>query len=133
LVQSLLLEVAGYAALAIEAIAVVLVAFGAFEALARSLSHIFVRTPAGWRKDIWVEFGMWLLLGLQFALAADIIRSTIAPTWGDIGKLGAIAVIRTFLNFFLERDIAELRRTSGAARDREMTVKERSYRHDASN
>jgi uncharacterized membrane protein len=48
---------------------------------------------------------MWLLLGLEFALAADIIASVISPTWEDIGQLGAIAVIRTFLNYFLEQDL----------------------------
>jgi uncharacterized membrane protein len=48
---------------------------------------------------------MWLLLGLEFELAADIIASVVSPTWQDIGELGAIAVIRTFLNFFLERDL----------------------------
>ena len=40
--------------------------------------------------------------------AADILETAIAPTWQDIGRLGAIAVIRTFLNFFLERDLAEV-------------------------
>ena len=48
---------------------------------------------------------MWLLLGLEFELAADIIRSVVAPTWADLGELGAIAVIRTFLNYFLEKDL----------------------------
>jgi hypothetical protein len=43
-----------------------------------------------------------------FQLAADIIETSIAPSWEDLGQLGAIAVIRTFLNFFLERDLAEL-------------------------
>jgi uncharacterized membrane protein len=57
------------------------------------------------RKAIWRRFGMWLLLGLEFALAADIITSVISPTWHDIGELGAIAVIRTFLNYFLEHDL----------------------------
>ena len=57
------------------------------------------------RKAIWRRFGVWLLLGLEFALAADIITSVISPTWQDIGELGAIAVIRTFLNYFLERDL----------------------------
>ena len=38
-------------------------------------------------------------------LAADIISSVISPSWQDIGELGAIAVIRTFLNYFLERDL----------------------------
>jgi uncharacterized membrane protein len=57
------------------------------------------------RKAIWRRFGVWLLLGLEFVLAADIITSVISPTWQDIGELGAIAVIRTFLNYFLERDL----------------------------
>ena len=35
---------------------------------------------------------MWLLLGLEFELAADIVRSVITPTWVDIGQLGAVAV-----------------------------------------
>jgi uncharacterized protein DUF1622 len=59
----------------------------------------------GMRKSIWRRFGLWLLLGLEFALAADIITSVISPTWQDIGELGAIAVIRTFLNYFLEHDL----------------------------
>jgi uncharacterized membrane protein len=118
-VQELFIEIAEYAALAIEIVAVALVAFGAFEAFARSLGRLFTGASAGWRKDIWVEFGMWLLLGLQFALAADIVRSAIAPTWDDIGKLAAIAVIRTFLNYFLEHDIVELRGGAAARRARE--------------
>ena len=54
---------------------------------------------------MWRRYGMWLVLGLEFELAADIIASVIAPTWMDIAKLGAIAVIRTFLNYFLEQDL----------------------------
>jgi len=38
---------------------------------------------------------------------ADIVRSAMAPAWDDIGQLAAIAAIRTFLNYFLERDLAE--------------------------
>ena len=52
----------------------------------------------------------WLVAGLTFQLASDIVRSAIAPTWNDIGQLGAIAVIRTFLTYFLDRDLAEQRR-----------------------
>jgi hypothetical protein len=59
----------------------------------------------GRKKAIWRRFGTWLLLGLEFELAADIVRSVIAPDWMDIGQLGAIAVIRTFLNYFLEKDL----------------------------
>jgi uncharacterized membrane protein len=58
---------------------------------------------------------MWLLLGLQFALAGDIVRSAISPTWNDIGQLAAIAAIRTFLNYFLERDLEEAGRAETRA------------------
>jgi uncharacterized membrane protein len=99
-------EVAGTASLLVEAMAVLVVAYGAVEAMAKLIG--LALTPAtshGVRKAIWRRFGMWLLLGLEFALAADIIRSAISPTWEDIGQLAAIAVIRTFLNYFLERDL----------------------------
>ena len=38
--------------------------------------------------------------------AADILRTAVAPTWQDIGQLAAIAVLRTGLNYSLEREIA---------------------------
>lgn len=50
---------------------------------------------------------MWLLLGLEFELAADIVGSIVSPTWEEVGMLGAIAVIRTFLNYFLGRDLLD--------------------------
>lgn len=86
--------------------AVLVVAYGAAEGFVRLLGLV-AKSPAthGARKEIWRRFGMWLLLGLEFELAADIIRSVVSPSWRDIGQLAAIAVIRTFLNFFLEQDL----------------------------
>jgi len=91
--------------------AVMVVAFGVLEAFLKLL-WIAVTPSAthGERKAIWRRFGMWLLLGLESELAADIIGSVVSPTWQDIGELGAIAVIRTFLNYFLERDLSEAAR-----------------------
>src|SRR5207247_5766940 len=60
-------------------------------------------------REVWLRYGRWLVAGLTFQLAADIIETSIAPNWQEVGRLGAIAVIRTFLNFFLDRDLAELR------------------------
>ena len=61
-----------------------------------------------------MSLARWLLLGLEFMLAADIVRTVISPSWNDIGKLAAIAVIRTFLNFFLERDLEAAARSEAA-------------------
>jgi uncharacterized membrane protein len=94
------------AGLLIEAAAVAVVAFGALEAFAKLLWVTATRNAThGERKAIWRRFGVWLLLGLEFELAADIIGSVVSPTWQDIGELGAIAVVRTFLNYFLEKDL----------------------------
>ena len=90
-----------------EGIAVLLIAYGAAEASVNASRHLFHHIQeAGWRKALFARFGVWLLLGLQFALAADIGRSVISPSWDDIGHLAAIAAIRTFLSYFLERDLA---------------------------
>jgi len=101
--------------LLIEGVAVIVVAYGALEAFV-SLLGLAAKPSAthGARKEIWRRFGTWLLLGLEFELAADIIASVVSPSWKDIGELAAIAVIRTFLNYFLEHDLEKAERTQAA-------------------
>ena len=77
--------------------------------------HAFVYTiRVLWKKEgfdftfIRVEFSKFLILALEFQLAADILGTSVAPSWDQLGKLGAIAVIRTFLNYFLNMEIQEI-------------------------
>jgi uncharacterized membrane protein len=99
-------SIASYIAVAVEAGAALLILIGALEAFYKMISRFLRRQLiAGTRRDVRVEFGVWLLLGLEFELAADIIRTAISPSWNDIGQLAAIASIRTALNYFLELDI----------------------------
>lgn len=55
-----------------------------------------------------LKFGGWLALALEFLLAADIIQTTASPTYEHLVELGAIAIIRTFLNYFLNKELSEL-------------------------
>lgn len=104
------------ASLAIGGVAVVVVAWGSIEAAVGCIALVARRqTGHGARKEVWRRFGVWLLLGLEFELAADIIQTVISPEWIDIAKLGAIAVIRTFLNYFLEQDLDASVREAGEA------------------
>jgi len=90
----------------IEGMAVLIVAFGSVDAFVRLMRVIVTPTAThGERKAIWRRYGMWLVLGLEFELAADIIGSVLSPSWQELAQLGAIAVIRTFLNYFLEKDL----------------------------
>ena len=98
--------IAGDAALLLEAIVILLVLVGAGETLFLMGRYVlgFSRAP-GVRRGMWMGFARWLVVALEFALGADIIRTAIAPTWTDIGQLAAIAAVRTGLGIFLEKDI----------------------------
>ena len=115
----------------LELIAVLVIAWGGLHALGGVLLSVWVREASmARRKAIWLSFGMWLLLGLEFELAADIVRTTVTPTWTELGWLGAVAVIRTFLSFFLGKDLESLRgatsrETSQAERPQEQNGEER--------
>jgi uncharacterized membrane protein len=107
--EELLKVVASHVAIGVETVAVLLVAFGSVHAVV-AIVATFVRGERhpGWGRAVWVTFGGWLLGALQFALAGDIVRSAISPSWEQIGQLAAIAAIRTFLSYFLERDLKEI-------------------------
>jgi uncharacterized membrane protein len=112
---------AGYVALILEAISVVLIAIGAIEAIRCLLRPKYdPLRPFVWTKEVFLRLGSWLLLGLEFALAADIVRTAISPTWSQVGQLAAIAAIRTALNYFLGKDVEKFaERTAIAEEERE--------------
>ncbi|MFD1731493.1 DUF1622 domain-containing protein [Deinococcus malanensis] len=60
-----------------------------------------------------LHLARWLAVALEFTLAADILRTAIAPTWEEIGKLAAIAALRTLLNYFLQQEIENHDRRHG--------------------
>jgi uncharacterized membrane protein len=89
----------------------VVVAFAAYV-----LSELRVR-PRPY-EAIRLLLGRFLALGLEFQLASDILGTAVSPTFNEIGKLGAIATIRTVLNFFLAQEIDRAQRVvAGDRRD----------------
>lgn len=100
--EAIFQETALLVALGVEAAAMLCVAIGSIEAMAAVVRQLLRRTSSlRSRRDIWFRFATWILLALEFTLAADVVRTAVAPSWDDIGKLGAIAAIRTVLSFFL--------------------------------
>lgn len=98
--------VAQHVALVLEAISILLIAYGALEAAIRVIGPQLRRMNThGVRRAAWLGLARWLVLGLEFMLAADIVRTVINPSWTELGQLAATALIRTFLNYFLERDL----------------------------
>ena len=94
-----------YLSTAIEAAAALLIAVAAVRSLVQSIPLLFLRQHESTRKqDVRLELGLWLSLALELEVGADILRTAVAPTWNEIGKLVAIVALRTILNYFLSRE-----------------------------
>jgi uncharacterized membrane protein len=99
-----------YVELTLEAIAIVIVAGGATQAVVGLIRLVGMKSRTNSdARAVWLAFAHWLIAALTFQLAADIVHTTVAPGWDDIGRVAAIAVVRTFLTFFLDRDIESIR------------------------
>ncbi len=107
-------QLSTYLATGIEAAAAIVICFAAIEASLRAF-HLFIHRSdmQANKEEIRLHLGRWLALAIEFELAADILRTAMTPTWNEIGQLAAIIVIRTALNFFLQKEIdkADQRRT----------------------
>lgn len=99
---------AEYLASGIELIMLAVLAIGSLRALKAIAVHVIRREAlAADVRKIWLHFAGWLVLALEFALAADLIRTVVEPSWEEIGQLAAIGAIRTALAWFLGKDIEE--------------------------
>ena len=101
--------------LAVESTGAVVIALGVGIALSAFARSLLARKPADFNA-IRLVLARYLAMALEFQLGADILSTAVAPSWNEIGKLGAIAVIRTTLNFFLSREMQEERRTAEGER-----------------
>ena len=90
--------------LVLEAVGALVIAAGAIRGLVALAAAR--ADPAEVRfVPIRLTLARYLSLALEFQLAADILSTAISPSWDEIGKLAAIAVIRTGLNYFLAMEV----------------------------
>lgn len=90
----------------VEAGAALVIAISSIRALLAYLIAVAKdRSLAVPKEEIRLSLGRSLALALELELGADILKTAVAPTWDDIGLLAAIAVLRTALNYFLEREL----------------------------
>ena len=107
--RELLATTTEHAAVLIDFLALIIIVGGTIEVAVNVVRSVLVPPDGHKRRDIWLRYARWLVAGLTFQLASDIIESSITTDWEAVGRLAAIAVIRTFLNYFLERDLSEIR------------------------
>src|SRR3984885_3928600 len=91
----------------VEAAGAAIIFVGAVIAFARFLLIVFRREGMDPFAKLRLELGRFLVLGLEFQLAADILRPAVAPNFTELAQLATVAAIRTALNFFLGLEIKE--------------------------
>src|SRR5262245_43595494 len=111
------IEATELAIVSIDVIAFLVIVIGTVDVCVRALLAEMRRADRHEKRDIWLRYARFLVVALTFQLAADIIESSISTSWEAIGRLGAIAVIRTFLDYFLGRDVSEVRERQRATRE----------------
>lgn len=110
-----------YLAAGVEAAGAIVIGLAAIEAFVRALviflPHRAALIVTDEKELVRLRLGRWLAVALELELGADILRTAVAPTWNEIGQLGAIVVLRTALNYFLQLEIdnAESRKNSATA------------------
>jgi uncharacterized membrane protein len=104
--EEVVMHAVNWLKLMVEAVGAVVIGIGLVAALASWVRGIQVRS-----KDVFSEtrltLARYLALALELQLGADILSTAVSPSWDQIGKLAAIAVIRTALNYFLLRELHE--------------------------
>ena len=93
----------------IDFVALIIVAFGTVEVVINVARTAFKSATGHEKREVWLRYARWLVAALTLQLGADIIETAITMSWEAVGRIAAIALIRTFLNYFLERDLAEVR------------------------
>ncbi len=94
----------------VEACGAAVIIVGALWAFIRFVWVGLRQRNAGAFVSVRLTLGRFLALGLELQLASDVLRTAVAPTFRELGQLAAVAAIRTALNYFLSKEIAEERR-----------------------
>jgi uncharacterized membrane protein len=93
----------------IEAIGAAVIAAGVLFAAASYLLGLLGRRSASY-EEVRLQLARFIALGLEFQLASDVLGTAVSPSFEQIGRLAAIAAIRTVLNFFLAQEIERAER-----------------------
>lgn len=104
--------------LLVEALGALVIAAGVVVVVVALLRQLLTRRDSSF-VPIRLAFARYLTLALELQLVADILSTSVAPTWERIGKLAAIAVIRTALNYFLGKELKDEQASEAPALKRE--------------
>lgn len=94
---------------AVEILSAVIIGIAVIKILIYYLSLLRSSALRITKEEIRIQFGSSVAVALELLLGADVLATAVSPSWDDIGKLAAIATIRTILNYFLEKELKHIK------------------------
>lgn len=113
--MTLFSEIITYLVKFFEVVGTLIVIWGGVQGLYFFIKRELKRDSLDRIEKVRYILGNKMLIGLEFFLAGDILETIIAPTWEELGKLGALVTIRTVLSYFLDMEIKGKKHFSGKA------------------
>ncbi len=107
---------------AVEILAAIIIGFAVIRTLYNYFYALKGKAQKISKEEIRVQFGSSVAVSLELLLGADVLATAVAPSWNDIGKLAAIAVIRTLLNYFLERELKQMHEKAQGSKAQDIPV-----------
>jgi uncharacterized membrane protein len=103
-VNEILTAAIGYAVPVIEACGALIIALEVVRTMIGYVANLF-RHDSGHVSTLRHRLGQSMVMGLEFQVAADILKTALAPSWNDILLLAALIGLRTVLNYLMEREL----------------------------
>ncbi len=95
---------------AVEILAAIIIGIAVIKTLLNYFSFLKKSNVKISKEEIRLQFGSSVAVSLELLLGADVLATAVAPSWDDIGKLAAIAILRTALNYFLGKELQHMNR-----------------------
>ncbi len=112
--ESIAKNITLYISGAAEILAALIIGFALLNVLFNYATRLYSANKKISNEEIRVKFGSSVAVSLELLLGADVLSTAVAPTWDEIGKLTAIAILRTALNYFLDKELHRIQHLPGS-------------------
>lgn len=106
--ENLAKQITLYVSSAAEILAAIIIGIAVLKVFFHLATRLHPSNKKISKEEIRIRFGSSVAVSLELLLGADVLATAIAPSWDDIGKLAAIAILRTALNYFLDKELHQV-------------------------
>jgi uncharacterized membrane protein len=109
--QEGLMTVVAYLVPLVEAFGILVIVLEVIRTVVRHFYSLLGHRPI-YEASSRIKLAQGMVMGLEFLVAADILKTALSPTWNEMLSLGSLIGVRTALDYFVERELKALDSTT---------------------